>query len=85
MFFSVPYDEGWVAEIDGKRVDFVRADLGFIALVVPEGEHTVTLRYQNASVIPGLICSAFGVACAIVYVLVSNKLRRKNENSAADA
>ena len=73
VFFSVPYDEGWRVSVDGEAVKTVRADLGFFALVVPKGEHEVKAEFRSASVTPGLICSAFGIVCAVCYIVISER------------
>jgi hypothetical protein len=36
---------GWQATVDGHRAALVKADQGFVAVNVPAGTHTVTLRY----------------------------------------
>ncbi|MCC6887492.1 MAG: hypothetical protein IT536_03065 [Hyphomicrobiales bacterium] len=36
---------GWVAEIDGRRVPILRADILFRAVEVPAGDHYVVFRY----------------------------------------
>jgi len=36
---------GWVAEIDGKRVPILRADVLFRGLEVPAGHHRVVVRF----------------------------------------
>lgn len=79
VFFSVPYDEGWSAEMDGERIEFIRAGLGFIAIVVPEGEHTVEFRFHRASLIPGVILSGCGLAASAGYVAFSEMNRRKKQ------
>lgn len=36
---------GWIAEIDGKRIPILRADILFRAVEVPAGRHRVVFRY----------------------------------------
>jgi hypothetical protein len=40
---------GWIAEIDGKRVPILRADVLFRAVEVPAGRHRVVFRYAPFS------------------------------------
>jgi hypothetical protein len=40
---------GWVAEIDGKRVPIMRADVLFRGVEVPAGRHRVVFRYAPFS------------------------------------
>ncbi|ACU70992.1 hypothetical protein Caci_2073 [Catenulispora acidiphila DSM 44928] len=37
---------GWQATVDGRRADLVKADQGLVAVDVPAGTHSVTLRYD---------------------------------------
>jgi hypothetical protein len=39
---------GWQALVDGHPADLVKADQGLVAVNVPAGTHTVTLRYHLA-------------------------------------
>ena len=36
---------GWIAEIDGKRVPILRADVLFRGVEVPAGRHRVVFRF----------------------------------------
>jgi hypothetical protein len=38
---------GWSVTVDGKKADLVPADQGLVAVSVPSGAHTVTLRYSS--------------------------------------
>ena len=40
---------GWIAEIDGKRVPIMRADVLFRGVEVPAGHHRVVFRYAPFS------------------------------------
>lgn len=46
FFFSVPYDEGWEATIDGKKSDIVDT-CGMMGLCVPSGKHSIQFTYQT--------------------------------------
>ena len=45
VFFSVPYDPGFTAFVDGERVPVEKVDGGLIAIPVPEGEHEIVVKY----------------------------------------
>jgi hypothetical protein len=49
---------GWQAEIDGRPVAVRTANMIFRAVAVPEGAHTVVMRYRPAPVAWGLGLSA---------------------------
>jgi hypothetical protein len=50
---------GWRAELDGEKVDLLRAYGGLTAVVVPEGTHTLTLTYRPDSYRIGAVLSLF--------------------------
>jgi len=86
VFFSVPYDEGWRVTVDGEPCKLVRANIGFFALVVPEGEHTVKAVYHNAAIIPGVVISISGIDIATAYISVLGYVRKKkNANAVCQA
>ncbi|NUR60977.1 MAG: hypothetical protein HOV87_20290 [Catenulispora sp.] len=56
---------GWSASVDGKKARLVPADQGLVAVQVPAGTHTVTLRYSSPDGGLGVYASAasaFGLA-----------------------
>lgn len=46
VFFSVPYDDGFTACVNGKEADIVRVDEGLMAVLAPAGENTIDFVYQ---------------------------------------
>lgn len=46
LTFTRCFDPGWKATVDAAPAKVVRADLAFLALAVPAGEHHVVLSYQ---------------------------------------
>ncbi len=73
--FSVPYDRGWSASIDGVRTDILYSG-GMTAIRVPQGAHTVVFRYHTPGLKAGAILSAvsFG-AFAVLFFLCRRKRR----------
>ena len=49
VFFSVPYDDGFTAYVNGKEADIVRVDEGLMAVLAPAGENTIDFVYQADS------------------------------------
>ena len=64
VFFSVPYEEGWSATVNGKAADIQQVNVGFMAVACPAGE-AVTIRFDYQT--PGL---SVGAAITAVSLLV---------------
>lgn len=47
LFLSDVYYPGWVAYIDHTKVPLYRANYTFRGVIVPKGEHTVVMKYEN--------------------------------------
>lgn len=45
VFFSVPYDEGFTAQVDGTETVVEKVDGGLMAILVPAGDHHITFTY----------------------------------------
>lgn len=69
VFFSVPYEEGWSATVNGEPVEILKAGIGFMAVRCPAG-NDVSIRFTYAT--PGLALgakiSAGAMAALAVYV-----------------
>jgi uncharacterized membrane protein YfhO len=46
MFFSIPFDRGWSARVDGKKAELLRLNVGFMGLVLEPGNHTIALEFE---------------------------------------
>ena len=88
VFYSIPYDAGWTAYVDGVETQIERVNIGFMAVLVGEGEHTVEFRYVSPGFFTGAKISAAAAAVFIVYLaadtLISRRRRRKNASAEAE-
>ncbi|RSI97333.1 YfhO family protein [Streptococcus mitis] len=57
IFFTIPYDKGWSAYQDGKKIKINQAQTGFMKVDVPEGKGTITLSFIPNGFVVGAICS----------------------------
>lgn len=57
IFFTIPYDKGWSAYQNGKKIEIKQAQTGFMKVDVPKGKGTITLSFIPNGFITGAICS----------------------------
>ncbi len=66
---TIPYTEGWKAEVNGKKVETILVNEGFIGLLLESGNSAVTFTYQPPFLIVGAWLSLVGtIALAANYV-----------------
>lgn len=67
------WDAGWEARLDGAAVPLRRCDLALMAVVVPAGEHALTLAYRPAAFRAGAAVSAASLLVLLGLVLAGRK------------
>ena len=78
LFFSIPYDEGWTVAIDGKKTETITIGNAFLSVIIPEGEHEISLDFVPEGFRTGRLISIGSVFCYLLLCVVTHK-RRKNE------
>lgn len=81
VFFSVPYSEGWTAEVNGTPVDVERVDEGFMAVRADAGENTIVFSYETPYLRIGIIISLCAAAVLAVYVILFRRRRSNGDIS----
>lgn len=78
VFFSVPYEEGWTASVNGKTVPVEKVNRGFMAVRVEAGNSTIRFDYMTPGLVDGLLVTG-GAAMALVVYLIVCLLLEKNK------
>ena len=78
VFFSVPYEDGWSATVDGQAVDIEQVNIGFMAVRVGAGEHTIRFNYMTPGLGWGALISLGAAAALIIYVILWKVYSRDN-------
>ncbi len=68
MFFSIPYDIGWSAKVNGQTANLELVNTGFMGLMLPSGNHTIELSYIPPYFYEGWIVFFFGVILYLYLV-----------------
>ena len=72
------FDSGWRARLDGAPVPALRADLAFLGVLVPAGDHRVELEYRPPGYRTGLAISGASFVLLAALVLAGpSPLRRR--------
>ena len=66
LFLTIPYDESWVATVDGVEAEILPVDDAFMAIRVSAGQHSIKLEYFPAKF--GM-CVKISVASLIVLIV----------------
>ena len=76
IFFTIPYDQGWSAYQNGKKLQIQQAQTGFMKIDVPEGEGTITLSFIPKGFVAGASCSLIAIIVFIFYDIQRKKYSR---------
>ncbi len=88
LFTSIPYEEGWVVKVDGKKVQITDADgkvqnvnaqqclKAMIYVPVEAGEHTITMTYLPPYFTFGVVLLAIGI---VIIIMLYDYDRRNNK------
>ena len=76
IFFTIPYDQGWSAYQNGKKLQMQQAQTGFMKIDVPEGEGTITLSFIPKGFVAGASCSLIAIIVFIFYDIQRKKYSR---------
>ncbi len=77
VFFSVAYDKGFTAYVDGEEVPLIKANFGFQAIPVPAGKHTIKCVYHSLPRDIGGIVSVSGALGMTAYSIIMIISKRK--------
>ncbi|MBR1555674.1 MAG: YfhO family protein [Oscillospiraceae bacterium] len=74
VFFSIPYDDGWSAEINGKPVEIENVSGGFMAVRCESGQNEITFSYHLAGLKIGFCITLAGILLLMLYLMFGKKL-----------
>lgn len=78
LFFSIPYEDGFSAFIDGKETKIYKVDFGLMAVKAPKGKHTVEFSYVPSYINEGIKMTILG-AILFLILIVKNILTLKRD------
>ncbi|MBR2327814.1 MAG: YfhO family protein [Clostridia bacterium] len=79
VFFSVPYEDGWTAYVNGKEVDIERVNVGFMAVLCGEGENRIEFKFMPVGLRLGSAVTAVSILLFVVYLTVFALVEHKRK------
>jgi hypothetical protein len=72
VFFSIPYDEGWTATVNGKPCEIEKVNVGFMAVKVGKGTSDIRFTYMTPGLKLGVIITTLSAVIFLAYVIGFN-------------
>lgn len=71
IFFSVPYEPGWSATVNGESAEIVKVNIGFMAVKVPAGQESkIRFTYKTPGLAIGFVITLVATLIYLVYVII---------------
>ena len=80
VFFSIPYEDGWSATVNGKSVTIEKVNVGFMAVAVPaNAASTIVFTYKTPGLMLGAGVSAIGIVIFVLYMALYRPSKKREE------
>ena len=84
VFFSVPYDDGFTAYVNGEKTDILQVDEGLMAVLCPAGASSIDFVYQAAGLSASRVVTAVAIPVWVVYVAYFVRRKRRSTGTPAE-
>lgn len=79
LFTTIPFDKGWSAYVDGKKIEIKAFKGAFISIPLDSGKHTIYLKYNTVHKNTGIIVSLISMFIFIIleiYTFQSERMKK---------
>lgn len=73
IYFAIPANEGWSAQVDHQIQQIKEVQGGFISLMLPAGQHQIVLTYTTPGFYIGLIVSTVASIIFIILLVINRR------------
>ncbi|MDO5424159.1 MAG: YfhO family protein [Eubacteriales bacterium] len=73
LLFTIPYEKGWKAYVDGVETETSMAAETFLALKIPEGEHEIEIKYVTEGLEFGILVSGIALLILVGWGFIRQK------------
>ncbi len=70
VFFSIPYDEGWTATVNGQAATIEKVNIGFMAVLAKAGTNDITFTYHTPGLKLGIYISIASLSILLIYYVI---------------
>ena len=84
VFFSVPYDDGFTAYVNGEKTDILQVDEGLMAVLCPAGANSIDFVYQADGLSASRVVTAVAIPVWVVYVAYFVRRKRRSTGTPAE-
>jgi hypothetical protein len=84
LFFSIPFDVGWSASVDGKPARLEKVDFGMTGILLEKGQHSIELRFRPRFLTVGMIVSSGAAVLFLGLLFLPTRRRRQAVSSKSD-
>ena len=84
VFFSVPYDDGFTAYVNGEKADILQVDEGLMAVLCPAGASSIDFVYQADGLSASRVVTAVAIPVWVVYVACFVRRKRRSTGTPAE-
>ena len=81
VFFSVPYDEGFTATVNGKSAKIEKVNVGFMAVKVGKGISEIRFDYKTPYLSLGIKISAASAVIFLIYIVIAVIYVKRNPDN----
>lgn len=83
VFFSVPYDKGWSATVNGEPAEIEKVNAGFMAVKVGAGNSRIRFEYKTPGLVSGLEITGAAAILLLIYLLFFKLYSKKHPSDNA--
>ena len=77
VFFSVPYEKGFTAYVNGKETEIIKVNYGLCAVYAPAGDNEIVFTWHTPGLAAGIALTAAGWTMYAGYLIYNRKHRNK--------
>jgi hypothetical protein len=80
LFFSVPYEDGWTAYVNGEECEIEKVNISFMAVKVPGNKVSeIKFTYRTPGLTTGIVTSIASALVLITYFTVIHIKRKRRK------